>query len=119
MDPFVRRLVRRLSDRSRPMSRNRHFHVFRSPEGRLALKLWRRLMSLQRDILACAEQERAATYLRLSEENGQRRIELRLERVRGYRVSLLSEAEFELLGDLPGVRAALHAAEAPSQPGGA
>jgi hypothetical protein len=83
------------------------------------LKLWRRLMSLQRDILACAEQERAATYLRLSEENGQRRIELRLERVRGYRVSLLSEAEFELLGDLPGVRAALHAAEAPSQPGGA
>lgn len=119
MDPFVRRLVRRLSDGSRPMSRNRHFHVFRSPEGKLALKVWRRLKSLQRDILACADHERAATYVRLSEENGQKRIELRLQRVRGWRVSLLSEAEFELLGDLPGVRSVLHAAEARSQSGSA
>jgi hypothetical protein len=34
-------------------------------------------------------------------------------------VSLLSEAEFELLGELPGVRSALQAAEAQTRSSGA
>src|SRR5712664_3796103 len=106
MDAFVLRLVRRLCEQTQPLSRNRHFHAFHSPEGRLALRISRRLKSLQRDILACAREGRGAWFRRLPEEDGERRIELKLERARGFRVSLLHQAEFELLEDLPGVRSA-------------
>ena len=41
MDPFVRRLVERLQDPEQPLSRNRHFHTFDSPEGRTALRVFR------------------------------------------------------------------------------
>ncbi len=110
MDAFVLRLVRRLCDHTQPLSRNRHFHAFHSPEGRRALRISRRLKSLQRDILACAHEGRAARFRPLPEEGGELRIELTLERVRGYRISLLAAAEFELLQDLPGVRSALESA---------
>ena len=46
MDAFVRRLVERLLEPSEPLSRNRHFHTFETPEGRRALKLARRLRGI-------------------------------------------------------------------------
>lgn len=110
MDAFVLRLVRRLCDDSQPLSRNRHFHAFGSPEGRRALRISRRLKSLQRDIVACADEGRAARFCLLREKDREPRIELRLERARGFRVSLLHPLEFELLQDLPGVRSALDSA---------
>jgi hypothetical protein len=110
MDAFVLRLVRRLCEPSQPLSRNRHFHAFSSPEGRRALKISRRLKSLRRDILACADEGRDAHFRRFADEDGQRRVELTLERAGGFRQSLLQEAEFDLLQDLPGVRSALEAA---------
>ena len=64
MDPFVRRLVQRLHDPKRPLSRNRHFHTFATPEGQRALRTSRRLRSLQRDILACQASGRPATIRR-------------------------------------------------------
>ncbi len=110
MDAFVRRLVRRLCEPSQPLSRNRHFHAFHSPEGRRALRISRRLKSLQRDILACADEGRATSFHRFADKDGERQVELRLERPGGFSLSLLHEDEFELLLDLPGVRSALEAA---------
>jgi hypothetical protein len=104
MDPFVRRLVERLHDPTRPLSRNRHFHTFDTPEGRSALKVSRRLKSLQRDIMACHKEGSRARFFRQVGPDGQTRIELQMERIQGRRVSLLQDAEFELLSQLPGVR---------------
>ena len=112
MDPFVRRLVERLHDPGRPLSRNRHFHTFDTPEGRSALRVSRRLRSLQRDILACRAEGGSAAVQRSVSEQGEHRIELRLERVKGHRISHLHDAEFELLEMLPGVKDALLAPEA-------
>ncbi|HEX8705131.1 MAG TPA: hypothetical protein VF815_40240 [Myxococcaceae bacterium] len=107
MDPFVRRLVERLHDPTRPLSRNRHFHTFDTPEGRSAMKVSRRLKSLQRDIVACHKEGRRARFFRQAGPNGENRIELLMERIQGRRVSHLQDAEFELLAQLPGVREAL------------
>lgn len=110
MDPFVRRLIERLHDPSRPLTRNRHFHTFETPEGRAALKLSRRLKSLQKDILACTVEGGRARVVRHDADDGSCRVELALERVKGKRVSMLEDAEFELLTALPGVKAALDVA---------
>ncbi len=107
MDPFVRRLVERLHDPSKPLSRNRHFHTFDTPEGRAALKVVRRLRSLQKDILACHAEGLRARIFRRANGKGEHRIELLMERLSGRRVSLLQPDEFELLTAMPGVRDAL------------
>ncbi|MDC0709226.1 hypothetical protein POL68_12205 [Stigmatella sp. ncwal1] len=107
MDPFVRRLVERLHDPTRPLSRNRHFHTFDTPEGRSALKVSRRLKSLQRDILSCYQEGHRPRFFRHVGPEGETRIELLMERIQGRRVSHLQDAEFELLAQLPGVREAL------------
>jgi hypothetical protein len=106
MDPFVRRLIRRLHHPSRPLSRNRHFHTFDTPEGRSALKTSRWLRSLQRDILACHGEGKPARFSRRSVD-GQLLVELTFDRVKGRRISVLQDAEFELLAELPGVLDAL------------
>ncbi len=114
MDPFVRRLVQRMLDERRPLSRNRHFHTFATPEGKLALRTIRRLRSLQADILACAEEGQPARFVRHEVEEGEHRIELRLERLGGRRTSRLHPAEFELLLELPRVRSILEVVAAGS-----
>jgi hypothetical protein len=107
MDPFVRRLIERLHEPSGPLSRNRHFHTFETPEGRLALKTSRRLKSLQRDILACRREGRPARVSPSVNGRGERRLELLMERIRGKRTALLEPEELELLLQLPGVRESL------------
>jgi hypothetical protein len=107
MDPFVRRLAQRLNDPAQPLSRNRHFHTLDTPEGKAALKLARRLRSLQRDLLACHREGRAAQLRPLEGQPGEHRLELRLERIAGRRTSLLSQDELALLLELAGVREAL------------
>ena len=108
MDPFVRRLVERLHDPTRPLSRNRHFHTFDTPEGRSAMRVSRRLKSLQRDILACHKEGSRACFYRRRGPDGQVRIELLMERIQGRRVSMLQNAEFELLGQLLGQLPGVH-----------
>ena len=108
MDPFVRRLIERMPQPARPLTRNRHFHTFGTPEGKRALQTSRRLRSLQKDILACREEGQAVRLHRTAEgSEGEVKIELMLERVRGRRVALLREDELELLLGLPGVPEAL------------
>lgn len=108
MDPFVRQLVQRLHAPGAPLSRNKHFHTFETPEGRLALRISRRLRSLAKDIHACAgEGGRVGCGPSAPGEAGELKVQLTLERLSGKRTSLLSRDEFELLSELPGVRQAL------------
>ena len=107
MDPFVRRLVERLSHPSRPLSRNRHFHTFDTPEGRAALRIQRRLASLHQDLLGCLQDGGRAQARILEGRDGTRRMELSLTRLHARRTTLLPEAEWELLLQLPGVTEAL------------
>ena len=107
MDPYVRRLVERLNDPARPLSRNRHFHTFDTPEGRTALRLSRRLRSLQRDILACFKDGRAARVSRREGDGGALTVELHFQSIGGWRMSVLQPGEYELLAQLPGVSEAL------------
>jgi hypothetical protein len=118
MDPFVQRLIRRLHHPSQPLSRNRHFATFDTPEGRAALRISRRLKSLQKDILQCHGEGGEVRFARqeaVEGKEGEHRIELTLQRLRGRRVSMLAGAEFELLRELPGVSEALREEPAPAR----
>jgi hypothetical protein len=107
MDPFIRRLVERMLDPSRPLSRNRHFHTFATPEGKRASRISRRLLALQKDIAACVAQGGAPLAVRVDDGGGAVRVEVRLERIRTAHRATLDDAEFELLCRLPGVRQTL------------
>jgi len=112
MDAFVRRLVENLLVEERPLSRNRHFHTFETPEGRSALRIARRLGALRKSVLLCAAE---GGDVQLGEkgppDTGARR-ELRIARAGGNHRAYLSEDELALLRALPGVGEAMAAAAA-------
>lgn len=96
MDPFVRRLVQRMSDPKRPLSRNKHFHTFDSPEGRAALKIFKRLTALKRDMGEC--EKAGGTYsVKKHQADGKVRVEITLERLRSRRTVTLEPVELDLL----------------------
>src|SRR5438045_1366398 len=81
MDPFVRRLVQRMSDPKRPLSRNKHFHTFESPEGRAAtVEVKPELAAFYADRLAQGLRERGLKVITWSEMGAllsqQRQLEL-------------------------------------------
>ncbi len=103
MDSFVRRLVERLLAVEGPLSRNRHFHTFDTPEGRTALRLARRLKALQREVLRCrAEGGRVELHRRPDGPAG-RGLELCLVHRVGTHRAFLSPEELALLEGLPGL----------------
>ena len=106
MDSFVRRLVERLLEPSLPLSRNRHFHTFETPEGKKALTLARRIRGLARDVRRCLEQ---GAPPRVSSEGtaGALKVELRFEALAGRRTAFLSGEEYALLLRVPGMPEAL------------
>jgi hypothetical protein len=106
MDPFVRRLVERLHDPAKPLSRNRHFHTFDNPLGKAALKVSRMLTALQKDIAQAHAAGIVPTVLRV-DDGENLRIEVKIPRLKGTRSTRLDPAEFELLCALPGMREAL------------
>lgn len=110
MHDYVRRLVTRLSETDRPLSRNKHFHTFDTPLGRRALKLSRQLRSLAQDIVAQAGQGGALQLERQTEPDGKVRILLHLSRLKAKRTAFLSEGEWELLLQERGVRETLERA---------
>ncbi len=67
------------------------------------MRVSRRLRALHRDLLACREEGGAAGFVRQTVEEGVHRVEIRLERIAGRRISLLHPVEFELLLAMPGV----------------
>jgi len=109
MDSFVRRLVERLLEPSLPLSRNRHFHTFETPEGRRALTLARRLRGLARDVRRCLERG-VRPEVREDGTGGDLRVELRFDDVAGRRTAYLTGEEYALLLRVPGMSDALGAA---------
>jgi hypothetical protein len=107
MDPFVRKLVLRLFDEGSPLSRNRHFHTFESPEGKKAMRISRRLKALQQDIAKCRDAGGDSRVEVTKDANGEVRVEIHLQHLKTTRRTLLDEAEFELLKSLPGVQLSL------------
>lgn len=97
MQPFVYRLVERLTREERPLSRNRHFHTFESPEGREALRVARLLRSVARDIAA------SPSPVRLAEAEERIRLEIPVEG--GTRTTWLTRAQYEILRRMPGLDA--------------
>jgi hypothetical protein len=115
MDPFVRRLVERLVAEGRPLSRNRHFHTFDTPEGRIALRTARRLRALQRDVARCAAEGQSVELRRHPDAAPAQEHELRLGgAVRtGTHRAFLSRAELELLSAFPGLAEVLGVSAGP------
>lgn len=107
MHDYVRRLVTRIGEAGRPLSRNRHFHTFATPLGRRALKVSRELRSLARDILAQAANGKPARFEPLEDRRGGVRVLIELDRLKAKRVAHLSQGEWELLLEEDGVRDAL------------
>lgn len=107
MDPFVRRLVERLFEPGQPLSRNRHFHTFENAEGRKALRIRRRLLSLQDALASCVNDGGAVRVDRRVDEAGAETIALQLQGPGGLRTTYLEADEFELLQRLPGVTESL------------
>jgi hypothetical protein len=101
MDPFVRKLVVRLFDEGAPLSRNRHFHTFESPEGKSAMRISKRLRSLQQDIIACRAAGAPVKLVRAQRERGQLILEITMSHLKSRRLTTLDEDEFELLCRLP------------------
>ncbi|MGO8971781.1 MAG: hypothetical protein ACLQDQ_19660 [Myxococcaceae bacterium] len=103
MDSFVRRLVERLLAEEGPLSRNRHFHTFDTPEGRTALRLARRLKALQRDVLRCLAEGGRLELRRRTDTLPARALELCLFHRVGTHRAFLGREELELLRGLPGL----------------
>jgi hypothetical protein len=107
MDRFVRRLVERLLSEGRPLSRNRHFHTFDTPEGRTALRTARRLRALQRDVLRCLDEGGNVSLKARPGLGVARALELCIAQKVGTHRAFLSKDELELLRALPGLSVAL------------
>lgn len=103
MDPFVRKLVLRLLDEGSPLSRNRHFHTFETPEGKQALRIFKRLRALHHDLQKCQRAGGQSQVAVTKGSTGPVQIEIRLSALRSTRVSTLDEEEFELLCRWPEV----------------
>ncbi len=107
MDSFVRRLVERLLSEGGPLSRNRHFHTFDTPEGRTALRMARRLRALQRDVARCLAEGGSVQLRRLVDAEVARAEELCIIHRVGTHRAFLSREELQLLRTLPGLAEAL------------
>ena len=107
MDRFVRRLVQRLLCEGRPLSRNRHFHTFDTPEGRTALRMARRLRALARDVQRCLEEGGAVSLRTAPGPAAARPLEVCIAHKVGTHQAFLSHEELELLRAFPGLTAAL------------
>jgi hypothetical protein len=112
MKPYVQRLVARLCDGEAPLSRNRHFYTFANPDGRLALRLSRRLRSLARDIVAQVQAGHPVRVERIEREGGLVRVAIELVDIKARRTAYLSPEELEILLLDPQVREALQPAAA-------
>lgn len=102
MDSFVRRLIQRLLSEGQPLSRNRHFHTFDTPEGRTALRTARRLRALHRDVQRCLAEGGRVTLLPHAGHGPARALELCIAHRVGTHRAFLSKEEVELLRQVPG-----------------
>jgi hypothetical protein len=110
MKDYVQRLIARLTEAERPLSRNRHFHTFANPHGRRALRASRELRSLAQDILEQAKRGEPIRVEPVVEGGNVVRVLLEYIRLKARRTAFLSPGEFEILLEAEGVREALQIA---------
>lgn len=107
MDPFLRQLVRTLVQDASPLTRNKHFHTFDNKEGRQALRLSQRLLSLRRDLTQCHQQGGSIVINHDTAEDNRSFVVLKLRWQRNHRECKLWHDEFELLVEFSDVQETL------------
>lgn len=95
MQALVYRLVERLVGEE-PLSRNRHFHTFANPEGRLALRIARHLRSVADDLAAATSPPELILL-------PDKRMRLQVPLPAGTRTTWLNAAEWRILQGMPGM----------------
>ena len=98
MRDFLHRLVQRLHDEARPLSRNKHFHAF-AGEGRQALRIDRHLRDLEAQLERLRQHAERPRVLPLPD--GGLRLVLHEQRTSVVRTATLSAQEAELLSRHP------------------
>ncbi len=105
-------LVKRM--RRDAFSRNRNFDAFAraDAEGVRALRLWRYLRALERELTEAGPRVGTGVQLRVeARAEGGRRITIEVPGVRMRRIAVVSAEEYELLREHPDARAVLDRAE--------
>jgi hypothetical protein len=99
MREFFHRLLQRLHDEARPLSRNKHFHAFNDGEGRRALRADRHLRDLEEHL---AELQRFGQRPRVRWlHGGAVQLVLSHPRLSVVRTATLSAEEAQLLARHP------------------
>ena len=99
MREFLYRLVQRLHDEARPLSRNKHFHVFGDAGSRRALRIDRHLRDLE-DRLSAMRERGEAPRVRPLPDGGVQLI-LRHPEMAVVRTATLTAEEARLLARHP------------------
>lgn len=108
MRDFLYRLVRRLQEEARPLSRNKHFHAFTGEAGR-ALRIDRHLRDLEQHLELLRERGERPRMRRL--RSGSVQLVLRHPTLAVVRTATLCAEEVELLLSMPAGAWALGADE--------
>ncbi len=99
MREFLYRLVQRLHDEARPLSRNRHFHAFSDADSRRALRIDRHLRDLEARLSELRERGEPPRVRRLPD--GSVQLVLRHPDLCVVRTATLTADEAELLARHP------------------
>src|SRR5262249_55676035 len=106
MEDLHYRLIERLRQDPRALSRNRNFHAFDDPSLLRARRVFRLLRSIERDLLACGQ----GGGVHVAAEGRLVKISVSLGSVSGTRTAFLHPREFDLLLSNPDIREILLAA---------
>ena len=110
MREFLYKLVRRLHEEARPLSRNKHFHTF-AGEARKALRIDRHLRDLEAHLALLMESGRAPRVRRLAD--GAVQMVLPHPTLAVVRTATLNADEVAVLREHPAGRWALGVLDAP------
>ena len=99
MREFFHRLLQRLHDEARPLSRNKHFHALSDGDGKRALRADRHLRDLEDHLEALRQHGERPRVRRL--EGGRVQLVLSHPRLALARTATLSEEEARLLARHP------------------
>ena len=99
MREFFHRLLQRLHDEARPLSRNKHFHALSDGEGRRALRAYRHLRDLEDHLEALRQHGERPRVRRLPDGGVQ--LVLSHPRLALARTAMLSAEEARLLARHP------------------
>jgi len=107
MKAYVQRLVARLCEADRPLSRNKHFHTFANADGREALRISRRLRSLIHDILAQAQAGESIRVEPIRDQGRLVKVLVEFVRLKAHRTAYLTPEEYGVLMAREDVRRAV------------